>query len=364
MSTSLPATRLADGNLSEDRSVIDILTALLLHWRRILLAAVAVGLIALGGGMLLPPVYTATASILAQAAGGSASRIAGLASQFGISVGAAGGGPSPELYAKLLQSEALLRRAATATYTVVQDGRARQGNLAYYFDTDGDTPEERQANAVQELGDATSTSVDDASSLVNLSVTTKSPELSLQVAREMLSVLDDLNTTVRKKQADAESRFTQSRLEEQAAVLRATEERLQAFLARNRIFQNDPVLQLQYNRLNREVQMQQEVYTSLAQGYQQVRIDAVRNTPTISVMTQPMLPQVPRPRHLALLGVVGVILGAALAIITVLAQEYVRYIKHERPHAYARAEAAWRRMWADLRRGRWSVSTKRSQHSA
>jgi hypothetical protein len=120
----------------------------------------------------------------------------------------------------------------------------------------------------------------------------------------------------RQSQAAAEREFTFRRLEEVRGDLRQAENRFEAFLERNRGF-DSPSLLFEQDRLRRAVSLQQQLFTTLAQAYEQAKIDEVRDTPVITVIEAPETPIRPEPRGtvrkvvLAALG--GTLLGLALA---------------------------------------------------
>jgi uncharacterized protein involved in exopolysaccharide biosynthesis len=120
--------------------------------------------------------------------------------------------------------------------------------------------------------------------------------------------INDFNRRTRQGQASTERKFVESRLAVEASVLRAAEDRLEAFLRNNRQWAGSPDLTFQHDRLQREVLMQQQVFTSLTQSFEEVSIREVRDTPVITVVESPSHPVRPEPRYRA----VGVLLGAVL----------------------------------------------------
>ena len=153
--------------------------------------------------------------------------------------------------------------------------------------------------------------------MVNLDVTVPQPALALQINQRLLELLNEFNLRSRQSQAGEERRFTERRLAEVRQELRAAEDRLQQFMQRNRDLRNSPELTFQSDRLEREVMMRQQVYTTLAEAYEQAKIEEVRDTPVITVVQQAELPVRPDRRGLiakSLLGLLaGLLIGAALA---------------------------------------------------
>jgi uncharacterized protein involved in exopolysaccharide biosynthesis len=82
-------------------------------------------------------------------------------------------------------------------------------------------------------------------------------------------------------------RFTQERLAAAHAELQQAERAVEEFLERNRSYERSPALQFEYSRLQRRLDLRQSVYVALAQAHEQASIEAVRNTPVITVLDHP-----------------------------------------------------------------------------
>ncbi|MGH7701841.1 MAG: GNVR domain-containing protein, partial [Gemmatimonadales bacterium] len=149
--------------------------------------------------------------------------------------------------------------------------------------------------------------------------------------------------------------------EQVRADLREAEDRLQEFLQRNREFRNSPQLAFEYDRLQREVTMRQQVYTTLAQGYEQARIDEVRNTPLISIVEQPDLPVKPKSRRLILKTLLGLTLGGLLGLFLALWLDLVARDRVRSPEQFDRFSALRAETGRDL--GSWGERLRRGFRS-
>jgi uncharacterized protein involved in exopolysaccharide biosynthesis len=102
------------------------------------------------------------------------------------------------------------------------------------------------------------------------------------------------------------------------------ENRLQAFLEVNRDVGNSPLLRFRQERLEREVSVRQAVVSALSQGYEQARIDEVRDIPVITIVEEPRAPALPDSRMVLLRAflalIAGALLGALLAFLMAFAQ--------------------------------------------
>jgi uncharacterized protein involved in exopolysaccharide biosynthesis len=160
--------------------------------------------------------------------------------------------------------------------------------------------------------------------VVTVSVTMPSPHLAAQIARRLLDLTAEFNVRTRQSRAGSERKFAEQRATDAARDLRAAEDRLQGFLQANRQFQGSPSLVFQHERLQREVVMRQELYTTLLQSYQQARIDEVRDTPVLTVVDAPQPPAVRDPRGTAMRMLLGLGFGAMLAVGLALLRDYLR----------------------------------------
>ena len=166
------------------------------------------------------------------------------------------------------------------------------------------------------------------------------------LAERLLKGLNYFNLITRQSQAREERRFTEGRLEDARGSLRAAEDALQRFLQVNREFAESPALVFQQDRLRREVLLQQQVVTSLAQRYEENRIREVRDTPVITVLEKPTLPVLPDPRGRLLLLSVGTLVALMVGAAVVLAREGMRRQRGEDggDPSYAMLATEWQRI--------------------
>jgi uncharacterized protein involved in exopolysaccharide biosynthesis len=295
--------------------------SVVLRNRRVIIAIAAVGFVlGLVVALLRKPTYTSTFSFLpetTQDAGRAG--LASLAGQFGISLGSMGGSSQPpQLYADLLVSREVLTPIATDTVTVGQ-GRAGRLPLHDFLDVPGREPAVVLDNTIRKLkNDVVGAGVATRTGMVTVTVRTRSPQVSKEVADRLLAGLGRFNLVTKQSQAGAERQFAEGRLEAARAALRVAEDALQRFLTANRQFSNSPELTFQRDRLQREVSLQQQIVTALAQQYEDARIREVRDTPLLTVIEHPIVPARPDPQRRLLTVMMGTIGGLILGFLLVL----------------------------------------------
>jgi len=132
--------------------------------------------------------------------------------------------------------------------------------------------------------------------------------------------------------------------------LTAAEDNVQKFLINNRDFKDSPVLDLEHDRLQREVAVLQDVYTAVRNQYEQARQSEVRNTPEITLVESPIFPARPDRRHLLVKGLLALLAGVWLAIITIASLEFMDRRRRENSAEVQDLEELARASMVDARR--------------
>lgn len=310
----------------DEISLLALGNVLLRRRRMIVILAVLGSAMGLAMGLLSSRVYVSSATFIPQGSEGSggASALALAASQFGIRVPSGGGTWSPPIYVELLHSRTLLEPIALDTVVVVEQG-GRRVALMDLLDVKAPDPALRTDRSIRALGALVGAGEDKKLGAVRLSVTTRWPSVSLALAERLVGAVNRFNLMTRRSQAAEERRFVEVQAVEAERALREAEDRLQSFQQRNRIITDAPVLQMDRDRLTRDVVLRQQVYTSLLQSREEAKIREVRDTPVITMLEDPRLPIVGEARgsvRRAVLGGIGA--GMLGVLIAFLAQGVAR----------------------------------------
>jgi uncharacterized protein involved in exopolysaccharide biosynthesis len=336
---------------ADDISLVEVMNVLLRHRRLIVFLPLALA-VGLGGWAVAQErTYRATAAFMPQTPGQSGSSAAALARQFGINVGGPErAGQSPQFYADLVRGREVLRQAVESNYRLPGDRNPGARTLIDFYQIEeesGHLPAWRRA--VERLGQDVAVSVARETGVVELRVSAGHPELAELITARLLELLNEFNLQTRQSQAQEEGRFVGARMTEAHSELLEAEEALKTFLQQNRHFANSPELGFEHDRLQRQVAMRQEIYTSLVQSHEQSRIDAVRDTPVITVIASPIGSAEPESRGTVIRLLVGLMLGFAIAVVLSFLLDFSSRTRDDERDEYREFNRLKREAWNDLR---------------
>jgi uncharacterized protein involved in exopolysaccharide biosynthesis len=327
------------------------LVNVLLRRRSLLIVVPLVLLVAAATYRLLQPrQYTATAAFMPQRQSASPPGLSGIAAQFGITMPNTDRAESPAFYADLIESRAILEPLVATTFSVAQGRRQRSGTVLELLEIKGAGPIQRRAAAYQRLRRDIVVRTSRTTDIVRVSVAAPWPSLAEQMTARILELVNRFNLNARQSQAGLERQFVESRMDEARRQLAGAEANLQEFLQRNRDFRNSPQLVMTHDRLEREVDWRQQVFTSLAQSYEESRIDEVRNTPVITIMEPPAQPARPDGRGTVKWGLMAVVFGFILAVLYAFVTEFSKVIGLREGDEYREFAQLRSQTFQDLRR--------------
>lgn len=297
-------------NRAEELSLAPLVQSLVGRWRTIAGAALAAGVFAGLLSFVLPRAYTSAATFTPEEQKNTnlPAGLGGLAGQFGLLMG--GGSQSPEFYSRLLGSRYIREQVVQASLNGT--------TLIQYYGTGGRA--DSVDRAIRKFTKDYATSVDRVSNSVRIEYEARSPELARAVTQALLNEVDKFNGTMRRTMAHERRVFVDQRLKEAANDLAESEGAMQAFLSRNRAG-DSPQLQFEKGRLDRKIQLAQDLYINLERQAQTARIDEVNDTPVISVIDPPFLPVRPSRPNKKLLVLLALFFGGALGSAWVLVQD-------------------------------------------
>ena len=301
-----------------------VLVNVLFRQRRALaLAGLIGGSVGAVAGLLAVRTYESRATLIPNSAAQGLSGLALAASQFGVDVPIPTGGAwGTSLYVSLLQSPTLLDSVVSAPFAVAEEN-GRSATLAELLRVTSPNPARLRSLTIDAARRLAFVRENRLTGAVEIVVTTRWPSVSQGIADRMIDRVHQYNLQKLRATAAAERVFVEGRAALEADSLRAAEMRLQAFQQANRALTNSPELAFRRERLQRDVQLHEVLYTNLLRGLDEARIREVRNTPVITVVEEPRLAAIPRSRRVALKTALGLMSGFLLVLVLGVARQAV-----------------------------------------
>jgi len=263
-----------------------------LRYKRMVYTVVATSvLVTLAICLLMKNKYTSTATILPSSPASLSSELKDLAAG---SLGELGLGTTTSLenvsalYPSVLTSRMISEKIIKRKYKFYHKSKPMTMTLEEYIDAPNMDKSMAKLGKIARIGSEKKTGV------VTITVTTTFPELSAAVAHAYLDELDDYNINHRQSTASENEKFTSRRLMEIRRELELAEDTLKAFKESNLnyMFSNDPGLQLELSRLQREVDIKSALYLTMTQQNELARIEAAKDIPVIQVLDRGSVPLV------------------------------------------------------------------------
>lgn len=267
-----------------------------------LTGAILVGLLA----VVTPRAFESHISFVPAASRDAISGLSGVAAQLGLSAGNADVG-GPDYYADLSESDAVLRTVALDSVAITRAGGKVE--VSALLNIEASRQDQAVERTVRKLRKVIAPKVAPTSGIVTLTVFAPDPLAAKELADNIFARISEVDRSARNAQAAAQHAYATARREESETRLRVAEDRLQSFLASNRDFRSSPQLTFAYNRLERAVNLEQLLYTSLAQAEQNAGLDESRNTPTLSPIDTAMVAVDPVSRRVGIKGFAGLLAG-------------------------------------------------------
>ena len=329
-------------NGHEPFSVVQQINVLLRHPWLVFGIPLTLTALTLGVVLIRGTDWIATSRFAPDTSGGEMARVAGLAAQFGIAQ-IPSSSESIEFYAALVKSPDLLREAAMTTYRFPKDVDGSDTLSGTYLELagiDAGGGEEAIREAVRDLDEHVSVGTDLRSGLVTIQTEAPWAGLSTALNRRLLDLVGEFNLQKRQSKAAAERRFSQERLSEGQTELESAENELERFMEENRRWESSTDLTFQVERLQRRVALRQQVVASLAQAFEQARIDEVRNTPVVTVIDRPEN-SVRRQRSPLSQAFLALVLGTMAGMVLAFGYEYLARERTESPAAFEELRGRW-----------------------
>jgi len=246
--------------------------------------------------LLATPLYKSNITMYPSGeSSGGLSQLQGMASMFGMNMG---GGESkfhiPDIInSRTLQTKIIYKKwdsnRSNSPIDLISYWKINVKNkfsfnpLKWFSTSDGNMDLKWEASALEELSERISVK-EDKTGLINVEVLMEEPELSAQIANYIYLGLVEFTNVNHIEIAKLNREFIQERQLEVKEILTTTENKLKEFRSKNRKVMDSPQLQLELERLMRDVEIQTQVFITLQQQYELARIEEVKETPSVVVL--------------------------------------------------------------------------------
>ena len=321
-----------DSSLEESEPIIQNLIMIyrkLLNNKKMFFASFVIIMIAtsLYLKFLYVPLYTSVGLIIPSSKQSSNTGVSNLASQFGLSGVSSGGGNtlSPNVFPNVVHSYKLLNNILNKSYKYKNFDNIKLINILLNADPkvlewDGIS----RLNAVSILNDKISVMANRKTSIISLRVTTDDPSLSMKIAQ---NIIDELGITLKnyeKEQLNEKLDYITLRINEVNKELIIVEEKLKNFRETNRRLTSSPQLNLEEDRLLREVSVQEEIFTTLKTELELTQIDLISRSNLIITIDQPRMPLYRTNSSSQKIFILSLIIGFGISILFALAPDWYK----------------------------------------
>jgi len=273
------------------------------------------------------PKYQSWATVLLpENKAGSLGAIAGFASQFGVNVptDASADLSSPSLFPELLGSRIFAEKILDKKFYTEEFGK-ELSLLAIL--THGDEPPKVEKNtlvtqALASLKGILKFEQDSPSTFSVITVTVTEPLFAKNLADVVLAELESLNRYFKSQTVNEKTAFIDQRITSVEGDLETSEQALKAFNEQNRQI-SSPALQLEQERLARDVEIQKGIYLTLKQQLELAKIEEVQETSVVQILDRPQIALGPSNKRLKLMVFLAGVLGIGLGIILGFVRSYL-----------------------------------------
>jgi uncharacterized protein involved in exopolysaccharide biosynthesis len=270
------------------------------------------------------PIYESRSTILLPKSNAGLSGLAGLASQFGVYMpsGSSADLSSPSLFPELMESRTFAERILDKSFYSKEFDK-ELSLLAIFTYGDGspqlgmDTLIQKAMVTLQGM-----ISFENQGSFSVLKVTAGDPYFARDLNKVVLNELQSLNRYFKGQHLNEKTNFIKNRIESVGNDLKKSEQTLKIFREQNRQI-SSPALQLEYEHLNRDVDIQKGIYLTLKQQQELAKIEEVEKATIVQILDEPQIPLGSLNKNLKLNVLLAGILGIGLGIMIGFVRAYI-----------------------------------------
>jgi len=265
------------------------------------------------------PQYVSWATVLLpENKAGSLGGLAGLATQFGVNVptGAQGDLSSPSLFPELIKSRTFAEQLFDKEfYTVEFEGKL---SLLAILTHGNEPPEVGKdtliTQALKSLHNILEFDENSSSTFSMIRVTTSEAVFAKELAEVVILELEALNRFYKSQTVNEKTSFINQRITSVEVDLEKSEQALKTFNEKNRQI-SSPALQLEQEKLARNVEIQKGIFLTLKQQLELAKIEQIQGSSIVQILDKPQIPLGPSNKNLKQSVLSAGILGLGLGIL-------------------------------------------------
>tara|TARA_A100001015_G_scaffold288273_1_gene358965 strand:+ start:4122 stop:5534 length:1413 start_codon:yes stop_codon:yes gene_type:complete len=239
------------------------------------------------------PLYESKATVLfPESKSSNFGGLAGLASQFGVNIpqSARADLSSPFLFPELLRSRTFAEKIIFKEFFTKKLNRKTP--LIDILSSEVFTGDERSSAsisaAISSLNNMIDLEQDTYSNFSIIKIKSPEPQLSKELADVVLFELEQLNRFFKSQNVIEKTGFIEQRISSVQKELKVSELNLKNFNEKNRQV-SSPALQLELDRLDREVEIQKGIYLTLKQQLELAKIEEVQEASIVQILDRPQI---------------------------------------------------------------------------
>ena len=288
---------------------------------------------------IVDPTYVSTATFMSSGAGSSNSQqMMGLASQFGIAMPMEDSSPKWS-YEAVIKSRTMAKSLLSYRFDTEEFGLQKE---LLQIVTYGNEKPEYGIDTLLISGIASvdgMIEVTNTASLFELEISAFEPQLAADIASAVMEELDKHQRDYNTRKNAGTRQFIEGRVLAAESELEKAEEALKLFRERNRSIFESPQLQLEQERLGRDVAVLIGVFTTLKQQLETAKIEEVKESDYVIILDTPDIPLSPDKPKKKLMVIWAGILGIGLGMIFAFIREYTRNSDEEEQEKIDKAKS-------------------------
>jgi len=267
------------------------------------------------------PVFTSTSKMMSSfSSRRSSTQVSGIAAQFGINLP---GDQSDQkwAYSEIIYSRTLAKKLLKRKFDTkaVGPNKFLLQILTYGNEEPSVGLDTLEIFAVDKLLSMINLSKDQQTGIYTITTSASEPKFASDLNHALLLELDSFQREYSKSKTSETKEFIEQRILTTEKELKIAEEELKIFRDRNRRIENSPGLQLEQQRLAREVTVLTGVFTTLKQQYETTKIEELRELDYVIILDPPEIPLYitePKKKKMVILaGIIGIAMGIAIGFI-------------------------------------------------